>query len=139
MMTIEEPIHSGNVILRSHWAKRARIRETYEWWIMAALSDMGKQKPEKSPGQKMKLRIWSFRGRLLDPDRLYSGATILVDAIKKMNLIKDDSPRWIDLKIGQSLDGENPRTEIRIEKSRFRSRPGIGGHSRREKKEKING
>jgi hypothetical protein len=124
-LTIEEPIHSGNVILRTHYRDRKKMIETYEWWIAAALNDTGKQKPEKPPGQKMKLRIWSFRRRLLDKDRLYSGATVLVDAIKKMNLIKDDSPRWIDLTVGQDLDGKNPRTEIEILKSRFRSRPRI--------------
>jgi hypothetical protein len=121
--SIEEPIHSGNVILRTHHRERKKMLEIYEWWIAAALSDMDKFKPEKPPGQKMKLRIWSFRGRLLDTDRLYSGATLLVDAIKKMNLIKDDSPRWVDLTVGQDIDGKNPRTEIEISKSRFRSGP----------------
>lgn len=123
-MTIGEPIHSGNVILRSHWAKRAKILEAYEWMIIAALADTGKRILDKPPQQKMKVRITSYRARFLDPDRLYAGATLLVDALRKTRLIKNDSPHWIDLKIGQEIDSKNIRTKITIEKFR--------------KKEKIN-
>jgi hypothetical protein len=124
MMTIEEPIHSGNVILRSHYRERMRILEVYEWMILAALHDTGHRMPDEAPQHKMKIRITSYRARYLDPDRLYAGATLLVDAIKKMRLIKDDSPHWLTLRVDQEIDSKNMRTKIRIEKFR--------------KKEKIN-
>jgi hypothetical protein len=114
-MMIGEPIHSGNIILRSHWAKRAKILETYEWMIIAALADVGKQIPDKAPNRKMKVRITSYRARYLDPDRLYAGATLLVDALRRTRLIKNDSPHWIDLRLDQEIDGQNIRTKITIE------------------------
>lgn len=116
-MTIEEPIHSGNIILRSHWGELARIRKTYEWMIVAALADAGKRIPDEASQRKMKVRITSYRARLLDTDRLYEGATILVDALRATRLIKNDSPRWLDLKCEQEIDSENMRTKITIENS----------------------
>lgn len=121
-MTIGEPIHSGNIILRSHWAKRGQILETYEWMIVAALADAGKRIPDKAPQRKMKVRITSYRARYLDPDRLYSGATLLVDALRRTRLIKNDSPHWIDLQVGQEIDSKNMRTKITIEKFQEREK-----------------
>lgn len=126
-MTIGEPIHSGNIILRSHWAVWGRLRKTYEWMIIAALADTERQMPADPPQHKMKVRITSYRARYLDPDRLYAGATLLVDALRKTRLIKNDSPRWLDLKVDQEIDGKNIRTKIRIEKFRKREKNNAKG------------
>jgi len=125
MMTIEEPIHSGNIILRSHWAVWGRLRKAYEWMIIAALADAGLQMPADPPQHKMRVRITSYRARFLDPDRLYAGATILVDALRKTRLIKNDSPRWLDLRVDQEIDSENIRTKIRIEKFRKKEKKNV--------------
>ena len=125
MMTIEEPIHSGNIILRSHWAVWGRLRKAYEWMIIAALADAGLQMPADPPQHKMRVRITSYRARFLDPDRLYAGATILVDALRKTRLIKNDSPRWLDLLVDQEIDSKNIRTKIRIEKFRKKEKKNV--------------
>lgn len=115
-------MHSGNIILRSHWAVSGQLRKAYEWMIIAALADAGRQMPADPPQHKMKVRITSYRARYLDPDRLYAGATILIDALRKTRLIKNDSPRWLDLKIDQEIDSKNMRTKITIENFREREK-----------------
>jgi Holliday junction resolvase RusA-like endonuclease len=66
------------------------------------------------PTRKMKVRIVSYRARLLDKDNLYSGAKCLVDALRRTRLIRDDSPRWLELEVEQEVDRKNQRTEIEV-------------------------
>lgn len=108
--SIDEPIYSGNVILRQHWATRRRLLTRYEWQIHSILGPV----PLKFPSRKMKVRIVSYRARLLDKDNLYSGAKILIDALRRSRLIRDDSPRWLELEVEQEVDGKNMRTEIEV-------------------------
>jgi Holliday junction resolvase RusA-like endonuclease len=72
----------------------------------------------KLPGhvgpKRRRVEIVSFRARYLDKDNLYGGAKVLVDAIRDIGMIVNDSPKWIDLKVRQRLDRANQRTEIKI-------------------------
>jgi Holliday junction resolvase RusA-like endonuclease len=63
----------------------------------------------------MKLTITSYRLKELDEDNLHAGAKILIDAIKDVRLIKDDSPKWIDLELRQEIGKEKHGTGIEIE------------------------
>ncbi len=112
--TISEPIPSGNVILRSHWAIRRRLLNTYEWRMLSIIGPLRVRLPTK----KMKVKIISYRARLLDKDNLYSGAKNLVDALRRTRLIRDDSPRWLELEVEQEVDRKNMRTEIEIKEYR---------------------
>lgn len=111
---ILEPIPSGNVILRSHWATRRRLLTRYEKEILAILI----LPLLEFPKNKMSVRITSYRARLLDKDNLYFGAKVLVDALCRMRLIRDDSPRWLELEVEQEVDRKNQRTEISIERAK---------------------
>ena len=107
---IDLPIISGNKLLRSHWAKRAKIQNDYECeldWVARGHIKL------RLPIRK-KVIITSYRKRLLDKDNLYAGTKPLVDALKKAGLIWDDSEKWLDLEDRQVVDGKNPRTEVEI-------------------------
>ena len=111
---VEKTILSLNKINSWRYAKQFyRIREEKEAWgavILAQLSGY-----MKATG-KRKITITSYRKRRIDQDNLKGGAKQLLDALKALQLIKDDSLKWVSVKYNpQVLDGKNPRTKIEIE------------------------
>jgi Holliday junction resolvase RusA-like endonuclease len=82
------------------------------WEIRAA----GVEPKENAEKEKKTVRITSYRGRMLDKDNLYGGVKVCLDALRKLNLIHDDSPKWIELEVIQVSERLNPRTEIEISK-----------------------
>ena len=105
-------IPSANQLLRMHYQARKRLMWEFMWEIRAA----GIESRGNAGREKRTVRITSYRGRMLDKDNLYGGAKVCLDAIKKMNLIRDDSPKWIELEVIQVSERLNPRTEIEISK-----------------------
>jgi Holliday junction resolvase RusA-like endonuclease len=73
------------------------------------------------PDKKRKVKIVVYRGKLLDKDNLYAGCKGVIDAMRDINLLRNDSPKWLDLTVSQEIDRLNPRTEIEIEESTSRS------------------
>lgn len=65
---------------------------------------------------RARLRITRFGHRLLDPDNLQGGVKPLVDCIKEVGLIWDDSPDWLELDVRQQQVArkDEQRTEIEI-------------------------
>ena len=64
------------------------------------------------------ITIW--RKRLLDKDNLVGGCKQIIDVLKDLGLIYDDSPKYLDLKVEQNLCGkDNKYTEIIISKKSF--------------------
>lgn len=115
---------SGNELRRKyrHWAVYKGLRELWEVEIFLHISpeassfyrartrSMNPRKPELT-----KISIAVFRGKLLDDDNLKSGVKPVLDGLKNMGYIKNDSPRWIVLEVSQHRDAANPRTEISVE------------------------
>lgn len=103
---IPGPLPSLNALLRMHWAKRKRFKDGY---ILALPKRRAKAK------KKMLVSIAVFLPtRRFDIDNLHGAVKLIIDALRRNNLIYQDSPRWIDLNVSQSLDRFNPRTEIFI-------------------------
>lgn len=56
---------------------------------------------QESRPTRVKVRIISYRCRLLDIDNLAGGSKFLIDAIRYQGLIRDDSPDAIELSVSQ--------------------------------------
>lgn len=91
---------SPNVLLRRHWSARTKMRDDYSWAITAALrtSDL---KAWGCPSERVRVEITRQGGRTLDQDNLVGSVKILVDALRNVNLIRDDTPAAIDLIVRQ--------------------------------------
>lgn len=107
---------SENRLLRMHWTARKAEQHKYLKWLIAA----GAQDKMFYVGEKEKraVEIYSYRKRRIDPDNLTGGMKPLIDCLRKINLIWDDSPKYLDLTVIQETDGKDPRTEIVIYKEK---------------------
>jgi len=115
-VTIKTLTPSLNKLLRMHWAERKKQKDDLAWEVYAELE-------KRNPGyevmlipQKARLEITSYRKSFLDKDNFIGGLKQLVDVIKELRLIYDDSPEYITLKAEQRIEKKrkNQRTEISI-------------------------
>ena len=107
---------SANQIMRWHWAQRKRLRSQLQWELTAALADLGMKLPPLLYGKtapKRRVTITVYRPRRLDPDN--AGPKILLDAMRDIGLIRNDSPKWLELVVEQKIEKCECRTEIYIE------------------------
>jgi hypothetical protein len=114
-LVILSPVVSLNKLLRMHYQERRRLRLKYMWEMRLVLQELGEIIPDYPEEERKKLRIVSFGTKLMDKENLYGGAKVLIDAIKGLRLIYDDSPDWIDCKVLQDTKDKKRRTEIVIE------------------------
>ena len=115
-VTIKTLTPSLNKLLRMHWAERKKQKDDLAWEVYAELE-------KRNPGyevmlipQKARLEITSYRKSFLDKDNFIGGLKQLVDVIKELRLIYDDSPEYITLKAEQRIEKKRKkqRTEISI-------------------------
>ena len=107
---------SANLVMRMHWGQRKRLRSQLQWELTAALADLGMKLPPLLYGPRVPKRrviITVYRPRRLDPDN--AGPKILLDAMRDIGLIRNDSPRWLELVVEQKIEKCECRTEIEIE------------------------
>lgn len=97
-LTIPDVPVSNNVLLRMHWAKRARYNDSWAWQVRKA---MGYPCIFEAPPVKASVYITQHRQRLLDTDNLYGSVKPLVDALREWQLIYDDSPDHCELTVKQ--------------------------------------
>jgi len=103
---------SANVYQRAHWAVKRRLRQRFAWIMRTELMLQTIPAP---PTGKRSVTITIHRNRALDPDNLTGGCKPLIDAMRDIGLIKNDSPKWITLSVAQvpCRKGQE-RTEIEI-------------------------
>lgn len=108
---------SANQMLRKHWAVRKREQSRLKWTVIDALASTGMPLPPifYRSAVPMRMTVRVFRKRRLDYDNAIAGLKPLVDVIKELGIIHDDSPKWLDLGLDERIDLSNPRTEIDIE------------------------
>ena len=101
---------SLNQLLGMHWAARSNLSKQYE----IAVKLLARGIP-KATG-KRRLTIERHGKRSLDKDNAYGGCKLLVDAIKRLGFIVDDSPKHCELEVVQVKLGkrEKPHTVIRL-------------------------
>ena len=77
-----------------HWAKRKKKQKEFEWLIVQADGN--------SNSALVKSEITITRkscGVEPDPDNLTASAKLILDALQRTNIIEDDSPQNISLKV----------------------------------------
>ena len=115
-LTLQSIPPSANVVMRMHWGQRKRLRSQLQWELTAALADMGRKLPPLLYGKtapKRRVTVTTYRPRRLDPDN--AGPKILLDAMRDIGLIRNDSPKWLELVVEQKIEKCECRTEIYIE------------------------
>ncbi len=103
----------------ARWARKKKLRQDLAWEITVAAADAGNPLPPielRSPDVRMRLTLTLYRARRFDPDNAHGGAKILIDAMRDLALLKNDSPKWLDLRIEQVLekDKAKERTEVEL-------------------------
>ena len=98
ILELRMKVQSGNVLLRKHWSYRKKEKKL---WALLIRNQMRLKKIKKAEKKKYTIMIISYRKRLLDPDNLVSGIKNLLDSCVDEELIYDDAPSYIDLKVEQ--------------------------------------
>lgn len=109
MIAIRKQIESLNKF-KGHWSKRHKDSKAWECEIYAALNG----KIRKATG-KMSVKVTSVRKRALDSDNLIGGFKGGRDALKRLGLIIDDSPKFSDFSYAQKIQSVGGYTIIEIE------------------------
>jgi hypothetical protein len=101
----KSPINSGGM----HWSTRAKLKDQCGGYVFAGI---GK---ELNPVGKRRIIITIFRPshHAMDRDNAYASVKPLVDAIKRLGHLRDDSEEWLDLQVVQ-MDAKSRRTEVEI-------------------------
>lgn len=107
-MTVYIPmkIKSLNKTNTMHWAARHREGKKWETAIWASLNG----KILKASG-RMLVTISSYRKKICDKDNIAGGAKMVVDALKRLGIIVDDTPAMVEVTYNQ-IQSKSEYTEI---------------------------
>lgn len=107
---------SLNKYIRTYWTKRTKLKDDLAWEVFAELREQNPNYEVITKPRKMRLNIVSYRKSFLDKDNFIGGLKPLIDAIKELKLIYDDSPEFLEDKYEQKIEKKrkNQRTEITI-------------------------
>ena len=110
-LTLPIVTHSLNVTKTMHWGKLSRFNKQLELHLVVAWQTA--RRPTKAPkGVHVHLELRSFRHGTLDDDNLRGGCKGLIDALKRLGFITDDSPRYFTASYSQAVQRKNKRTEL---------------------------
>ena len=107
-LILKRRIPSQNQFHYAHWRKYATERDA--WFILLRTTLIPRAHP---PDYPVRIRLHSFRTRLLDYANLVGGAKPIPDALIKLGYLKDDHPRWFHADYHQTLVAKTEeRTEL---------------------------
>lgn len=94
---------SLNKLLRMHWAKRNLLKRqwTNDIKLSAQVMEYAVLMNWAKSRNRLRLRICLRHARLFDKDNAYGSVKVVLDAIKSLGFIADDSPEFIDLEVTQ--------------------------------------
>lgn len=95
-LRMEKTIKSRNQFHGRHWSVKHKDSREWEWSLREAY-----RKPLPEATGRVALKITSVRHRYLDYDNLVGGCKGLVDALKRMGAIIDDSPKHVEMSFAQ--------------------------------------
>lgn len=94
MIEIPMQIESRNTIDQMHWAKKRKMRQTYQLFIRQQMSKYNLDELER--GTACSIHILTFRNRRIrDEDNLYGGAKQLLDAMVNEGFLYDDDVKHL--------------------------------------------
>lgn len=110
-LTIPMATPSLNVVTGRHWRHYWRQRKLWRQLVWVAKAQAGIHGDPLF--QRASVRIVRYGANLLDEDNLRGGMKPVIDAIKALGLIVDDSPQHITLVTEQWLSKEK-KTVIQV-------------------------
>ena len=117
-LTIPGRLVPHGKLLRMYWRRRTKIKNNLLEEIWAETFDKVNHAEITKP-RRCRLNIMVYQPtRRFDKDNLYASCKLIIDALRRLSLIYNDSPKWLDLNVDQDLDHKNPRIEIEIEEIR---------------------
>lgn len=108
------PNRGLGVIGWSIWKSVKAERRAWCMELSFALRNLMGFKGWEHNGRRRRVVITQYRKRLLDPDNATAACKRLLDAMRDLQLIKQDSEKWIELEVRQVTDKEE-KTTIAIE------------------------
>lgn len=93
---VAEMVLSRNKLDSMHWSQRSKYSKKWEGLLIIAF----RFKPPRATG-KVRLKITSHRAKFLDHDNLVGGCKGIIDALKRMGVILDDTPALIEVEYEQ--------------------------------------
>lgn len=96
IVEINEMVVSRNKLDSMHWSKRSKYSKLWEARIIVAF----RFRCPQATG-KVKIKITSCRPRILDQDNFIGGCKGIIDAMKRLGMIVDDTPKLIDVEYEQ--------------------------------------
>lgn len=108
---------SGSKYTRSHFRIKKAYREAYAWELLGSLPECWRPlQKDHIPAVKARITVfWGKAQRMFDDDNLAAGLKPLIDGMRDIHLIRNDSPRWFRLEANQERDPGRPRMEIELE------------------------
>ncbi|MFA5377884.1 MAG: hypothetical protein WC455_19195 [Dehalococcoidia bacterium] len=109
---------SNNQLLSMHWGARRDLRKRFRGELYYLLHRAGWEQPAKSEDvPKMRLTVQIFRSpRRFDSDNSTGGLKPMIDALRDIRAIRNDSPVWLELVThAEQLAHDRPRVEITLE------------------------
>lgn len=118
LLELETP--SNNDLIRMNKFKYRDLKNRYIKTVYTAFNELVDLIPLSEEKEMREIKIISVRSRLLDPDNFIGGLKPLIDAIKELKYISDDSPKRLKLYPVQILtrdhritDSKGKRIEIK--------------------------
>lgn len=112
-LTLPFPTPSQNEYGQWHWAQRHKWTRGVEMLIGAVLRRSGWKEPAE-PVRKV-VEVVRYSAGTLDTDNLAGGCKGLMDALVRLGLLHDDSPRWCVCTYRQEkATRKSGRTEVTI-------------------------
>lgn len=118
-MTIEiklpEATPSLNETRKWHWAREHKEKQRWLWMVKSVLGPSVIEASQAKGSRRLVLE--RFGVRPVDADNLAGGAKGLIDALKQLGLVRDDSPTFLELeaKNGKREKGQAPWTKLTLE------------------------
>ena len=104
-----------NASLRMHWAKRRELARDFTWLMKASITkeDINILKAWRDLGHKLHISMEVYTQQLYDDDNLVSLGKIPLDAMKSMQWIKDDGPKFVKFDATEKLGAKRVIFTIR--------------------------
>jgi hypothetical protein len=105
---------SFNVYDRMHWGEKKRLREQFGRLVMFGLFEQGWRMPADAKDvPRMSVRILICRPRRFDRENLWASVKPVLDGMRDIKALRNDSEVWLDLDVKQEVS-RIPRMEISI-------------------------
>jgi hypothetical protein len=112
MITLEIPeaVPSLNTMLRRHWSVDRKLKT--KWGKLVWVAVRSQRLTVQSPLQRARITITRLSPRMLDPDNATGGCKHILDSLRLLDIIADDTPEHVELIVRQEKGKAGTRIQI---------------------------